>query len=67
MQIATPEQPSLHFELSHEAAAHHKKVLQQHGNSLRQYLCTQYGTYISFGSDVRPPWALEKLLCLHPN
>ena len=67
VKIATPEQPTLRFELSHEATDHNKKVIQHYGNRLHQYLCSQQRMYISFGSEFRQPWALKKLLCHHPN
>ena len=65
--IATPRHPSIQFNLSQEAAIHNKEILQKHGNSINIYLQSQQGTFIAFGSEFRPTWVLEPLLCHHPN
>jgi hypothetical protein len=65
--IATPRHPSIQFNLSQEAAIHNREILQKHGNSLNTYLQSQQGTFIAFGSEFRPTWVLEPLLCHHPN
>ncbi len=36
-------------------------------NSIHEYLLTQKGTFVSFGSEFRPPGVLHPLLCHHPN
>jgi hypothetical protein len=42
-------------------------VLTRHNNSIHEYLITQKGTFISFGSKFRPVQILDDLLCHHPN
>jgi hypothetical protein len=53
--------------LSQKAAIHNKEILQKYGNSINDYLQSQQGTFIAFGSEFRPTWVLEPLLCHHPN
>jgi hypothetical protein len=65
--IATPRHLTLQFKLSQEAAIHYRGILQQYGNSINDYLQSQQGTFIAFGSEFHPTWVLKQLLCHHPN
>jgi hypothetical protein len=62
VQIPTPKCPTLRFELSHEAALHNKKLLQAHNNSLHEYLLSQKGTFLYFGSEFRPVEVIDDIL-----
>jgi hypothetical protein len=53
--------------LSSAVAEHNKSILQAHGNNLQNYLLTQKGTHIYFGSEFRDPDVLHSLFCHHPN
>jgi len=64
---STPRAPSLRWDLSHEAALHNMTLIQEHGNNIQNYLEKNEDTFISFGSEFRPPDTLEPLLCRHPN
>jgi hypothetical protein len=62
-----PNTPTLKFELSLEAADHNMNLLQNHGNSIQNYIINNTGTFMSFGSEFRKPEVLEPLLLHHPN
>jgi len=67
VEIPTPTKLTLRFELSPEAAQHNMSVLQACNNNLHQYLLTQRGSFIDFGSEFRHPEVLHLLLCHHPT
>jgi len=50
-----------------EAAVHNMQQLKLCNNSIHEYLLTQKGTFVSFGSEFRPPEVLHPLLCHHPH
>jgi len=65
--IPTPKNPSLRFELNQEAAFHNMKEIQKCNNSIHEYIVTQKGTFLYFGSEFRHPDVLHPLCCHHPN
>jgi len=55
------------FELSWTAVLHNQAILQAHNNSIHEYLSSQKGSRISFGSEFHAVEILGNILCHHPN
>jgi hypothetical protein len=62
-----PKAPNLLFSLSKEAAVANMKILQQHGDSVHNYIVASPGTFISPGSEFHSIKILEPLLLHHHN
>jgi hypothetical protein len=65
--IPTPGHPTLRFELTMDAAVHNMQQSKLCNNSIHEYLLIQKGTFVSFGSEFRPPEVLHPLFMPPPE
>jgi hypothetical protein len=65
--VPTPAAPTVQFEVSELARNHNTKLLQACNGNLQQFLKSQQGSTLDYGTEFRPVIQLSKVLGTHPN
>jgi len=63
----TPSSPPIKYELSHSAAISNSSIWSRFGFDMSQFIASQKGTHIFYGSELRDPKVLESLLHHHKS